>query len=102
MKELEGYLVEAVGNIRNDRKLATQLLEDVAKYIGGSEERHKDVGVVAAKYMETLQRSNEQLVKIVGLMEKANRGSEGLSEEDKDDLFDFIESEKNKDKEENK
>ena len=97
MKDLDEYLIEAVGNIRNDRKLAAQLLEDVAKYIGGSEERHKDVGVVAAKYMETLQRSNEQLVKIVGLMEKATRNNdEGLSEDDKDDLFDFIESEKNK------
>lgn len=94
MKDLEEYLFEAVDNIRNDRKLATQLLEDVAQYIGKSEERHKDVGLVAAKYVESLQRSNEQLVKIAALLEKSSRGSENLSDADKDDLFDILEKER--------
>ena len=46
--------------------------------------------MVAAKYLETLQRSNEQLVKIAALMQKKQSKNEGLSEKDKDDLFDMI------------
>ena len=51
---------------------------------------HKQVGVVAAKYVEPLQRSNEQLVKIVTLLQKKQNEEGGLSEEDKEGLFDLI------------
>jgi hypothetical protein len=43
-----------------------------------------------SKYVETLQRSNEQLVKIAGLMSKNEKASAGLTEDDKKDLFDLI------------
>jgi len=42
-----------------------------------------------SKYVETLQRSNEQLVKVVTLMSK-NESSRGLSDQDKDQLLDMI------------
>ena len=48
------------------------------------------MGSVASKYVETLQRSNEQLVKVVALLQKKEAGSVGLSQEDKDELFDYI------------
>ena len=65
------------------------------RYLSKDEERHTQVGSVAAKYVETLQRSNEQVVKIAGIIQRAtaNKGPEGLSKEEKDDLFDLINGE---------
>ena len=57
-------------------------------------ETHKDIGLIAAKYVETLQRSNEQLVKLTSIMaKKADTGVE-LSENDKKELFDVIQGDK--------
>ena len=53
-----------------------------------------EVGTVAAKYVETLQRSNEQLVKLVGIMHKKTTSDTGLSLRDKEDLFDMIQENK--------
>jgi len=87
------HLEEAINNIKSDRKLASELLEDVAEYIGENKERHKDVGQVAAKYLETLQRSNEQLVKLTGMIQKSQEDEYSeLSETDKENMFDLFES----------
>jgi hypothetical protein len=59
------------------------------------DERKEKVGVVAAKYVETLQRSNEQLVKVSALLQKKTEGQEGLSDEDKSELFDLIKESSN-------
>ena len=87
------HLEEAITNIHDDRKIAAELLQDVAEYIGKNKERHKDVGNVAAKYLETLQRSNEQLVKLTGMLQKL-RGEEfgDLSDDDKKALFNTLEN----------
>ena len=60
MKNLDHYLESAIQNIEEDRKVTRELLDDVIGYLSKSEERHREVGAVAAKYVETLQRSNEQ------------------------------------------
>ena len=91
-EKVSDYLEEAVKNIREDRDRALSLLKDLADFIGQSQDRHKDVGQTAAKYLETLQRSNEQLVKISALIQKGNK--EEYSELDKDDtesLYDEFE-----------
>jgi hypothetical protein len=49
--------------------------------------RHKEVGLTAAKYVETLQRSNEQLVKIVGIKSKNEAKDVGLTQEERDEIF---------------
>ena len=90
LEELEDYLVEAIDNIREDRATTKRLLQDAMGYLGQNEERHKEVGLIAAKYVETLQRSNEQLVKISALMRKGSKESGRLSERDKDAIFDMI------------
>ena len=90
MKKIDAYLEEAIINIQNDRKITKDLLMDVVKYIKVDEDRHRDVGAIAAKYVETLQRSNEQLVKIAALLHKKNNTQNGLTEEDKSELFDLI------------
>ncbi len=86
------HLEEAITNIKSDRSVATELLNDVSEYIGQNKERHKDVGQVAAKYLETLQRSNEQLVKLTGMLQKMQDSEYGdLSSDDKETLFDSLE-----------
>ena len=45
---------------------------------------------VAAKHVETLQRSNEQLVKIITLRQKRQVETLDLSDDDKNSLFDMI------------
>ena len=53
---------------------------------------HKELGQVASKYLETLQRSNEQLVKIAGLVHKRTATKDGLTSQDKEDIIDLINS----------
>ena len=61
---------EAIDNIRKDRAMASTLLIEVMSLLKSDENKHQYSGPVAAKYLETLQRSNEQLVKLVTLLEK--------------------------------
>jgi len=92
--KLENYINEAINNIRDDRDRTTTLLSDVMSELQAptsTYESHKDLGLIAAKYLETLQRSNEQLVKLTSMMQKnVSPGSESLSEEDKNELFDIL------------
>ena len=50
MKDLDHYLGEAIKNIRDDREVTKELLDDVIRYLGKNEENHKFVGQTAAKY----------------------------------------------------
>tara|TARA_Y100001973_G_C5195044_1_gene333627 strand:- start:1710 stop:1994 length:285 start_codon:yes stop_codon:yes gene_type:complete len=90
MKDIDKYLQESIDNIRKDRDITNSLLKDVMMYLSGDETRHEKVGQVAAKYVETLQRSNEQLVKLVALLNKRRSNSDELTEQDKNEIFDLI------------
>lgn len=88
-KKVDQYINEAIDNIREDRKITRELLEDALKWVIKDEARHKEVGIVLSKYVETLQRSNEQLVKMVNMISK-KEVSEGLSEKDMLQIYDMI------------
>jgi len=90
MKKVDNYINEVITNIRKDREVTKELLSDIIVYLSGNEERHGEVGTVAAKYVETLQRSNEQLVKVVTLLQKSQGSSAELSEKDKTEIFDIL------------
>lgn len=95
--KIDKYVNETIANIRSDRETTKELLDDAIKWLSKDESRHREVGLVLSKYVETLQRSNEQLVKVITLLSK-NESSKGLSQEDKDDLLDMISREpENKD-----
>tara|TARA_R110000787_G_scaffold5048_1_gene18826 strand:- start:414 stop:701 length:288 start_codon:yes stop_codon:yes gene_type:complete len=95
MKKVDNYINEAIENIRKDREITKSLLNDLIVYLSVDEERHKDAGVIAAKYVETLQRSNEQLVKVVTLLQKKQGTSVELSELDKTEIFDLLNGDTN-------
>ena len=92
-KKLDETIEKALKNIEDDRKITKELLDDAIKYVAVDEARHREVGIIMSKYVETLQRSNEQLVKIAGMLSK-NEKTAGLSDLDKDDLFDMISGDK--------
>jgi|ETNvirenome_6_85_1030632.scaffolds.fasta_scaffold09482_4 hypothetical protein len=89
-KDFETLAEEAIDNIRADRDQTKELLKDLVKYLSSDEHRHKEVGLIAAKYVETLQRSNEQLVKIATLQKKGEKASMDLSQSERDDIFDQL------------
>jgi hypothetical protein len=92
MKSRDQLIHQAIENINKDREAAQELLEDVAQYIGQQQDRYATTGMVAAKYLETLQRSNEQLVKLIGLMKKTDEDKYGdLNKQDKENLYNEIE-----------
>ncbi len=94
MSKTDDQIKKALENIDEDRKVTKELLQDAIKYVAVDEARHRELGIVMAKYVETLQRSNEQLVKVIGLMTKKEANS-GIGAIDKEQLFDLIAEETN-------
>ena len=84
------FIDEAIGNIRDDRAMASTLLVELMKILKTDETKHQYSGPVAAKYLETLQRSNEQLVKLASLLAKKEGAPAGLSSGEKSQIYDLI------------
>lgn len=91
------FVEEATNNIRKDRALASTLLIEMMKILKSDETKHQHSGPIAAKYLETLQRSNEQLVKLASLVSKKEGVSTGLSSLEKSDIYEMIKDEEEKD-----
>jgi hypoxanthine-guanine phosphoribosyltransferase len=83
------HIEKAIKNIEDDREITRELLDDAIKWLAVDDARHKDIGMTLAKYVETLQRSNEQLVKLCSLMSK-NEVDEQLTDRDFANIFDQI------------
>jgi hypothetical protein len=96
IKDLDSYIQEAIKNIRDDRDITATLLTKIFTEINkaNDSDAHKNLGFIAAKYVETLQRSNEQLVKLTSILAKKGEKSASLTEDDKKELFDVIQGEK--------
>jgi hypothetical protein len=89
-KDIDTLIDEALDNIRNDRKVAREFLNEIATQISKDADQNKYLSPVAAKHIETMQRSNEQLVKLIGIRQKGQPETLDLTEDDKNNLFDII------------
>ena len=89
-KDIDNLIDEALDNIRDDRKSAREFLNEIANQIAANAENNKYLSPVAAKHIETMQRSNEQLVKIISIKQKDQEAGFELSEDDKSNLYDII------------
>ena len=87
------FVEEAADNIRKDRAMASTLLVELVKILKTDETKHQYSGPVAAKYLETLQRSNEQLVKLASLLSKKEGTVTNLSQLEKSEIYDLISEE---------
>ena len=84
------YISEAIDNIRKDRAMASTLLIEVMSLLKSDENKHQYSGPVAAKYLETLQRSDEQLVKLASLVSKKETAAADFGSINKEDIYDLI------------
>ena len=91
--EFDDLMDEAIENIRNDRQVAREFLNELANQIAQNAENNRALSPVAAKHIETMQRSNEQLVKVLTLKQKERTKEIGLTDDDKASLFDMIQGE---------
>ena len=89
-KKLQDIIDKTLENIESDREVTKDLLNDAMQYLSKDESRHRDIGLTLAKYVETLQRSNEQMVKVATLIQKSQKQSEGLTEADMENIFSMI------------
>lgn len=96
INSLDSYIEEAIKNIRDDRDITSTLLTGIFAQIQSTNDAdaHKELGLIASKYVETLQRSNEQLVKISSILSKRQETGVSLGDEDKKELFDIIQGDK--------
>ena len=92
-QDLESYVDQATKNIVDDRAATQTLLINLMKYMQSAEDKHREFGLIAAKYLETLQRSNEQLVKLATILQKKETKQDQITDEDKQELFDLINGE---------
>ena len=86
------HIENAIKNIEEDREITRELLDDAIKWLAKDESRHREIGITLSKYVETLQRSNEQLVKVANLMTK-KEGSDRLTAADMDGIYEMISKE---------
>lgn len=93
-KKLEKIIQKALNNIEEDRLVTRDLLNDAIEYLAKDEHRHRDIGLTLAKYVETLQRSNEQMVKVATLIAKEEKKEDAISKEEMENLFSAIAEEK--------
>jgi hypothetical protein len=89
-EDVENFIDEAIGNIRQDRAMASKLLVDLIQFMNKQND-HEALGTVAAKYLETLQRSNEQLTKIIATLGRNRNSMPQISESE---IYDMIKGEK--------
>lgn len=99
---------EVVGNIRKDREKIDELLVQITECFDVKYNKttmtdleyanllnaHISAGAIAAKYLESKQKSNEQLVKILSLVYKSTPAEEEVEVHGMDDdIFDKIKRE---------
>ena len=93
-KKLDNIIKQVLVNIEEDRLVTRDLLEDAMEYLSKDEHRHKEIGLTLAKYVETLQRSNEQMVKVATLLQKEGKKDDGITKEEMENLFSTIAEDK--------
>lgn len=67
---LETYIEETTQNIKEDRAMAKTLLMDVMADMAQSTTDRREMGPLATKFVENLQRSNEQMVKLAAILQR--------------------------------
>ena len=70
--------------------MAKSLLMDVMADMKVSSAERREMGSIAAKFVENLQRSNEQMVKLASLLQRQTSQHTALSADDKEQLFDLL------------
>lgn len=78
---------EIYENALHDRQQAQDLLDEARSEMMGGAYEHSTMGPTLSKYLERMNKSNEQILKLAELISSAEERSEKL---DPDDLFSKI------------
>ena len=97
MAKFDNILEEALHNIKLDRNAANTALDEICQDIHVGKLDHGRCGMIVAKYLETLQRSNEQLVKVASLMAKTNKESLSITDTELEAIYDNLNDYKEED-----
>tara|TARA_R110002020_G_scaffold50761_4_gene143463 strand:- start:784 stop:1089 length:306 start_codon:yes stop_codon:yes gene_type:complete len=82
---------KAIQNIVEDRNKADYLVTQILSDIQAGKTNHQSAGMVLSKHLETMQRANEQLVKLTALFKKTETNHfTGFSDSERDKLFEEI------------
>ena len=93
-KTMEKHLEDAITNIKQDRAVPAPLLTDLMTHMQKQgNHTHYTCVLIDSKYVETLQRSNEQLVKLVSILQKDQVKKASLSSDEKNEIFDILQQE---------
>tara|TARA_R100001510_G_C7553758_1_gene136469 strand:- start:305 stop:613 length:309 start_codon:yes stop_codon:yes gene_type:complete len=85
---------KAIQNIIEDRNKADYLVTQILSDIQQGKTNHQSAGMVLSKHLETMQRANEQLVKLTSLFKKTETNAfTGFSDSERDKLFEEIKKE---------
>ena len=95
--DVQEKIQETLKNIREDRNTAKKLLQPIILMVekdSGNRDLQRDIGQVANKYIENIQKSNEQLIKLVQLMQKSqdDEAFDGFSAEETNNIFSAFEN----------
>ena len=83
-------------NAVNDRKNAMMVWCDLYSQVHGDADKHAIHGDRIAKYMERMEKSNQQLLKLAELVYKVKEQEEADNIPTGNDLFDLLETNKQK------
>ena len=97
MAKFESLLEKALKNIESDREATNTALDEICQDIHSGKLDHGRSGMVVAKYLETLQRSNEQLVKVASLMAKTNKENNNITSDELTAIYDNLNDYKEED-----
>ena len=91
------FIIKAENNIREDRDVTKVLLKNMMAAIDDHDSKDdpmnfSSMNSTAAKLVETLQRSNEQIVKLASIIKDMEKSKDfaGFSEDENEDLINEI------------
>tara|TARA_A100001011_G_scaffold399612_1_gene509105 strand:- start:1389 stop:1754 length:366 start_codon:yes stop_codon:yes gene_type:complete len=79
--------LEIYENANADRERASMLYTDIFMDVRGTPEKHGIYGVQLTKYLERMCKSNDQLIRLAEMIERAERQSVAVNA---DDIFSQI------------
>lgn len=83
-------LEKTLKNIEKDRSVSTAAIGSLLPYLLEAPERHFQGGIALAKYIDQLQKSNDQLIKISTEMNKLFQSEDEEDLELDEGIFDQI------------
>ena len=93
--KLNELIEQIYDNALDDREKAIDLFDDLYTNLNGQMINHANAGLIIAKYLERLNKVNDQLLKLaemiqVGNLEEKRQNTKSMTDNDKEEIFEMI------------